>query len=88
MSEILSVGIFPCTVVRPSESAGRWKWTKRRRQRTENTSEIELNLETDVDVGTVDRWRPPQRETTVGDLTQSGTLSVRELLVLHRLLEP
>ena len=53
----------------------------------EDTGQIELDLETDVYVGTVDSWTPPERESTVRNLVQTGPLSVRELLVSHRLLE-
>jgi hypothetical protein len=53
----------------------------------EDTREIELNLEADVDIGTIDRRTPPQGESTVRNLVETGTLSVRELLVSHRLLE-
>mmetsp|Transcript_51851 Transcript_51851/g.121766 ORF Transcript_51851/g.121766 Transcript_51851/m.121766 type:complete len:1251 (+) Transcript_51851:175-3927(+) len=53
----------------------------------EDARQVELHLEPDVDVGAVDRRRPPQREATVGDLVQTGALRVRELLVLHALLE-
>ncbi len=35
----------------------------------------------------VDGWRPPECEATVGDLIETGSLSVRQLLVLHRLLK-
>ena len=47
----------------------------------------ELYLETDVDVGPVDGGRPPEGEAPVGDLVETGALGVRQLLVLHRLLE-
>ena len=53
----------------------------------EDTGQIELDLETDIYVGTVDSWTPPERESTVRNLVQTGPLSVRELLVSHRLLE-
>lgn len=46
----------------------------------ENARQIELNLETDVDVGTVDRRRPPESETTIWNLRQTGALCVRQLL--------
>ena len=54
----------------------------------EDARKIELDLETNVDVRTVDRRTPPERETTIGDLIETGTLGVRELLVTHRLFEP
>ena len=53
----------------------------------EDASQVELDLETDVDVGPVDGGRPPQREPTVGDLVETRPLGVRQLLVLHGLLE-
>ena len=53
----------------------------------EDTGQIELDLETDVYVGTVDSRTPPERESTVRDLVQTGPLSVGELLVSHRLFE-
>ena len=53
----------------------------------EDTGQIELDLETNVYVGTVDSGTPPERESTVWNLIQTGPLSVREFLVPHRLLE-
>ena len=53
----------------------------------EDARQIELNLETSVDVRAIDRRRPPQSETTIGDLVKTGSLRVRELLVSHRLFE-
>jgi len=53
----------------------------------EDSSQIELHLETDVDVGSVDRGRPPESESSIGNLVQSGSLSIGQLLVLHRLLK-
>ena len=38
-------------------------------------------------VGSVDGWRPPEREATVGDLVETRALRVRQLLVFHRLFE-
>lgn len=49
---------------------------------------MRTRLESDVDVGSVDGGRPPQGEPAVGDLVETRSLCVRELLVLHRLLEP
>ena len=51
----------------------------------ENACQIELNLETDVYIRTIDCWTPPQGEATIGDLVETGSLSVGELLKLHRL---
>ena len=53
----------------------------------EDTGQIKLDLETDVYIGTVDSRTPPERESTVRNLVQTGSLSIRELLVSHRLLE-
>jgi hypothetical protein len=53
----------------------------------EDTRQIKLHLETDVDVGSVDSWGPPERETSVGNLIETGTLGVRELLEFHALFE-
>ena len=44
-------------------------------------------METDVDVGTIDRGTPPEGDSTVRVLVQTGTLGVREFLVPHRLFE-
>lgn len=41
------------------------------------------NLETNVDVGSIDSWRPPKREAAVGDLIETGSLGVGQLLVFH-----
>jgi hypothetical protein len=53
----------------------------------QNQSNNEVHLETDVDVCPVDGGRPPESEAPVGDLIETGALGVRQLLVLHRLLE-
>ena len=53
----------------------------------ENTRQIELDLESNVNVSTIDSWRPPQRETTVGNLSQTGSLGVGQLFELHTLFE-
>ena len=53
----------------------------------EDTSQIQLDLEADVHVRAVDRRAPPEREATIRDLIQTGTLSVRQFLVSHRLFE-
>mmetsp|Transcript_10676 Transcript_10676/g.30496 ORF Transcript_10676/g.30496 Transcript_10676/m.30496 type:complete len:593 (+) Transcript_10676:6123-7901(+) len=52
-----------------------------------DSRQIELHLEADVHVGAVDRRRPPQRETTIWNLRQTGTLGIRELLELHAFFE-
>lgn len=51
----------------------------------EDTSKIQLHLETDIDVGTVNSGTPPERESTIGNLVQTGALGVGQLLVSHRL---
>lgn len=53
----------------------------------DETRREEPYLEADVDVGSVDGGGPPQGEAAVGDLVETRPLRVRELLVLHRLLE-
>ena len=53
----------------------------------EDTSQVKLHLETDINVGTIDGRTPPERESTVRNLIETGALRVRQLLVSHRLLE-
>ena len=53
----------------------------------EDARQVELDLEADVDVGAVDRRAPPEREAPVRDLVEATALRVRQLLVLHQLLE-
>lgn len=53
----------------------------------EDACQIELNLETDVDIGTIDSRTPPQCESTIGDLIQTGPLGVGKFLVSHGLFE-
>ena len=53
----------------------------------EDTRQIKLHLETNIDVGSVNSRGPPKRETSVGDLIETGTLGVRELLEFHALFE-
>ena len=48
-----------------------------------DTSQIELNLESHVNIRAIDSRRPPKSETTIGDLVQSGSLGIGELLELH-----
>ena len=45
-------------------------------------------MEANVDVRSVDSWAPPEREATVRNLVETGTLSVREFLIPHRFFEP
>ena len=47
----------------------------------EDACQVQLHLETHVHIGTVDGWRPPQRETPVGDLIQTRPLCIGQLLV-------
>jgi hypothetical protein len=49
----------------------------------EDASQIELYLEANIDVGPVDSGRPPQSESSVGDLIQTGSLGVGQFLELH-----
>jgi hypothetical protein len=49
----------------------------------ENTRQVELHLETDVDVCTIDGGRPPQREPTIGNLVQTGSLGIGQFLEFH-----
>ena len=51
----------------------------------EDTSQVKLHLETDINVGTIDGRTPPERESTIRDLIETGALRVRQLLVSHRL---
>lgn len=53
----------------------------------ENSCEIQLHLETYVHVRPVDRGRPPQSKAPIGNLVQPRPLRIRQLLILHRLLE-
>mmetsp|Transcript_889 Transcript_889/g.2133 ORF Transcript_889/g.2133 Transcript_889/m.2133 type:complete len:481 (-) Transcript_889:3567-5009(-) len=53
----------------------------------EDTCEVQLHLEAHIDVRTVDRRRPPQGESSVGDLVETTPLGVRQLLETHGLLE-
>lgn len=53
----------------------------------EDTCEIQLYLETHVNIGPVDCGRPPESESSVGNLVKTRSLSVCELLVFHRLFE-
>ena len=53
----------------------------------EDTSQVKLHLETDINVGTIDGRTPPERESTVRNLIETGALRVRQLLVPHRLFE-
>lgn len=53
----------------------------------EDTSQVELHLETNVHICSVYGRRPPQGETTVGDLIETGALCVGEFLEFHGLCE-
>ena len=46
-----------------------------------------MYLETNVDVCSIDRRTPPESESPIGDLVQTGSLGIGELLVPHRLFE-
>jgi hypothetical protein len=82
MSEILSVGIFPCMKIPivPIEQNLRSVTTS-----SALTGQIQLDLETDVDIGSVDCGTPPKSEPTVWNLVETRPLSIGEFLVLHRL---
>ena len=47
----------------------------------EDASQIQLHLEAHVHIGTVDGGGPPQGETPVGDLVQTRSLCIGQLLV-------
>jgi hypothetical protein len=49
----------------------------------ENTCQIQLHLETHIHVGSVNGWRPPESEATIGYLIQTRSLSIGQLLELH-----
>ena len=53
----------------------------------EYASKIKLDLEANINISSVDSWRPPESEPSVRDLVQSRSLSMSQLLILHRLLE-
>ena len=53
----------------------------------EDAREVQLHLEAHVDVGSVDGRRPPQCEASVGNLIETTSLGVCELLEAHGLLE-
>ena len=53
----------------------------------EDAREIKLDLEPDVHIGPVDGGRPPQGESSIGDLVESGSLRVGEFFVLHGFFE-
>ena len=53
----------------------------------EDSREIELDLETNVYVRTINRRAPPECESTIRNLRQTGALGVGELLELHPFLE-
>ena len=54
---------------------------------SQQRNQVVVYLEADVDIGPVDGGRPPEGEAPVGDLVETGSLGVGQLLVLHRLLE-
>jgi len=43
----------------------------------ENASEVQLDLEANVHIGTVDGGTPPQGESSIRNLVESGPLRVR-----------
>jgi hypothetical protein len=52
-----------------------------------DTCQVKLDLETYIDIRSVNRWRPPKCEPSIGDLIETRSLRVRELLKLHRFFE-
>lgn len=50
-----------------------------------NTTLRAFSLTESTHIGSVDSGRPPQGESTVGDLVQTGPLGVGQFLVLHGL---
>ena len=53
----------------------------------EDAGQIELHLKTDVDVRSIDCRRPLERETTIRNLVQTGTLGIGQFFVFHRFFE-
>lgn len=52
----------------------------------EDACQVQLHLKSNVDVCTIDGGRPPQSESPIRDLVQTGSLRIRQLLVLHAFL--
>ncbi|KAH0925107.1 hypothetical protein HID58_017363 [Brassica napus] len=53
----------------------------------EHSRQVQLHLETQVNIRPVNRRRPPESESSIRNLVKTRPLCVRQLLVLHRLLE-
>ena len=53
----------------------------------EDASQIKLHLETYVDISSVDSGRPPQGESSIGNLVETRSLGMSKFLVLHGLFE-
>mmetsp|Transcript_25456 Transcript_25456/g.58663 ORF Transcript_25456/g.58663 Transcript_25456/m.58663 type:complete len:336 (+) Transcript_25456:2317-3324(+) len=51
----------------------------------EDTRQIQLHLEAHIHIRSVNRWGPPEREASIGDLIQTTSLSVGQLLESHGL---
>ena len=49
----------------------------------EDSSQIQLHLEADVYIGSVDRWRPPKRKSSIRDLIETRSLRMSQLFILH-----
>ena len=82
MYDIFNVGIFPCMNI-PVQI---WFVIIRILTTSLHTCKIELHLEADVYVRSVDRGGPPQSESAVRNLIQTGALGISQLLVLHAFL--
>jgi hypothetical protein len=37
----------------------------------EYSRQIELNLKANINIGAINRWRPPQRKSSIGDLSKT-----------------
>ena len=48
-----------------------------------NSRQIKLHLKTDVNICSVDGWRPPECESSVGNLVQTRSLGIGQFFVFH-----
>lgn len=52
-----------------------------------DTGKIQLNLETNINVGSIDGRRPPECESSVGNLVKTTLLGVGQFFVFHGVFE-
>lgn len=53
----------------------------------ENPRQIQLDLKSNINIRSVNGWTPPESESSIWDLVQTGPLSICKFFILHGFLK-